>query len=90
MCVADQNSAISVRWFLKSFLEEDGGGGEGQRTSVTASYGLGKCDISFSKSNTNGYKDIAFFLKKSLYSNILKCFWYPEPKDLLLKKKLEI
>ena len=61
LCVADQNSAISVRWFLKSFLEEDGGGGEGQRTSVTASYGLGKCDISFSKSNTNGYKDIAFF-----------------------------
>lgn len=65
------------------------GGGEGQRTSVTASY-ASKRDISFSKSNTNGCKDIAFFLKKSLYSNILKCFWYPEPKDLLLKKKLEI
>lgn len=49
------------------FLRRRWGGDEGQRTRVTASYGLGKRDISFSKSNTNGCKDIAFFKKLSVF-----------------------
>lgn len=61
-------------------LTGDRAGGDGERTGVIASHGLGKCELIFSAFNTSDHQDVALKKKKKKSCTpVLPAYWVRRP-----------